>query len=622
MMRPAEVLEAVPGLIASQHSGEGKANQYYVRGFDLDHGSDFSTTLAGVPLNVTAGAHAHGYMDTNLLIPELVSGVQFRKGPYFADTGDFSAAGSSDISYVNVLDRPILNVSGGGQGWARVFGAASPQVGDGTFLLGLELGRNDGPWVRPDDLKKLNGIVRYSRGDTRNAISVTGMAYTADWNATDQVPQRAIDQGLIDRFGSIDSTDAGRTYRYSAVFDGLRSSGDTSTRVTGFVTRYGLNLISNFTYLLEDPIDGDQFEQADRRTAMGAKVTHRRLHEALGRPVESAVGIQIHHDNAGQIALYDTVQRRRVGVVREDALQQTSVGLFGQTDIEWTRYVRTMVGLRGDIYNYNVEALNPANSGRGTTGIVSPKLTAVVGPWQDTEFYANWGLGFHSNDTRGATIRVDPRTGLPADRVTPLVRANGAEVGLRTVRITGLQSTVALWYLDFDSELLFLGDSGTVEASRPSRRWGIEWSNFARLTPWLTAEADVSFTNARFTDADPAGQFIPGSLDRVVAGALTFEPENRLFGSIRLRHFGPRALIEDASVQSESTTIWNGQLGVQLDDHVSVAFEVFNIFDSDVSDIDYYYTSRLPGEPLSGVDDIHTHPSIPRLARVALQLGF
>lgn len=622
IMRPAEVLEAVPGFISSQHSGEGKANQYYVRGFNLDHGSDFSTTLAGVPLNDPANAHFHGYMDTNLLIPELVSGVQFRKGPYSAEDGDFSAAGAADISYFNVLDRPILNVSAGGQGWARFLGAVSPKVGQGNLLAALELGRNDGPWVNPDDLKKVNGVLRYSRGDTRNGFSVTGMAYSADWSATDQVPVRAIEQGLIDRFGSIDSTDSGRTYRYSAVFDGLRSSGDSSTRLTGHLTRYGLNLISNFTYFLEDPVNGDQIEQEDRRTSMGAELTHRRLHELFGRPVESAVGGQLRYVNAGTIALYNTVQRGRVNTVREDALGQTSVGLFGQTEIEWSRVFRTTVGLRGDIYNYDVEALRPVNSGTGTDGIVSPKLTAVLGPWQDTEFYVNWGLGFHSNDVRGATITVDPVTGLPSDRLSPLVRANGAEVGFRTVRIQGLQSTVALWYLGFDSELLFIGDSGTIEAGRPSRRWGVEWSNFARLSSVITAEADLAFTNARFTDDDVAGPFIPGSLDRVIAGALTFSPANRFFGSIRLRHFGPRALVEDGSVSSDNTTVWNGQFGIRLNNQVRVLFEGFNLFDSKVSDIDYFYTSRLPGEPMGGVDDIHTHPSIPRTGRVTLQVAF
>ena len=622
IMRPGEVLEAVPGLIVSQHSGEGKANQYYLRGFNLDHGSDFATTLAGVPLNVPAAAHFHGYSDSNVIIPELVSGVQYKKGPYFAEDGDFSAAGSANINYVNVLDRPLLTISGGGQGWGRVFGAASPRVGGGNLLVALDLSRNDGPWVNPDDLRKANGVVRYSQGDTRNGFSITGMGYTADWNATDQVPVRAVESGLITRFGAIDPTDIGRTYRHSIAFDGLRSTGDSAVRVTAYGLRYGLNLIQNFTYFLASPVDGDQFEQEDRRTAVGGKATYRRLGHFLGRPVESMVGVQLRHDNAGTIGLYDTVRQRRTNTIRDDILKQTSGGLFAQSEIEWSPVVRTTVGLRGDLYGYEVTALDPRNSGDGSDGIVSPKLSVVLGPWQDTEFYVNWGHGFHSNDVRGATLTVDPRTGLPVETLTPLVTARGAEVGMRTVKIRGLQSTVALWYLGFDSELLFIGDSGITEANRPSRRYGLEWANYVRLNSWMTGEVDMSFTNARFTDPDPAGAYIPGALNRVIAGAVTVEPARRIFGSIRVRHFGPRALVEDNSVQSESTTIWNAELGITLNEQLRISIEGFNLFDSKVADIDYFYASRLPGEPLYGVEDIHTHPSIPRTARVSLQVAF
>jgi hypothetical protein len=296
--------------------------------------------------------------------------------------------------------------------------------------------------------------------------------------------------------------------------------------------------------------------------------------------------------------------------------------VFGQTEIEWSRVLRTTFGVRGDGFRFDVDSSNPLNSGSGTDGLVSPKFTAVLGPWQGTEFYINGGYGYHSNDARGVTLTVDPKTGEPAETNELLTLARGAEFGVRTVKIKGLQSTVALWYLGFDSELLFVGDAGVTEASRPSRRLGVEWANYARLNPWLTAEADVSFSRAHFTDDDPAGNLIPGALDRVVSGALTVEPSQKVFGSIRLRHFGPRPLIEDGSVTSKSTTIWNGDVGISITDRVRLSFEGFNLFDSDVADIDYFYTSRLPGEPAEGVDDLHTHPSIPRMGRVTLQVSF
>jgi hypothetical protein len=622
IMRPAEVLEAVPGLIASQHSGEGKANQYYLRGFNLDHGSDFAITVAGTPVNMPSGAHFHGYADTNLLIPELVSGVQFSKGPYFAEDGDFSAAGSTVVNYANSLERPLASVTAGGQGYRRLFTAASPRLGRGHVLVGVELASNDGPWDRPDNLQKVNGIVRYSRGDSRTGFSVTAMGYSADWDSTDQVPRRAIDSGRITRFGNVDPTDGGRTSRYTLVADGQTSTGNASTRATGYVVRYDLNLFNNFTYFLEDPVNGDQFEQAERRWVTGGRLAHKRLGHIFGRHMETGVGAQIRDDNVGHVGLFPTIARRRLGVVRDDGVRQTSVAGFARSEIEWTRVVRTTVGLRGDVYRFSVASSAPANSGDGTAGIISPKFTAVLGPWQSTEFYVNVGTGFHSNDARGATITVDPRTGEPVDRVNLLTRARGAELGLRTVRIEGLQSTVALWYLGFDSELLFIGDAGITEASRPSRRLGVEWANYARLNRIMTAEVDVAFSRARFTDDDPTGDFIPGALDRVVSAALTVEPHRSVFGSIRLRHFGPRPLIEDASVVSHSTTIWNGELGVQLTSQARILVEGFNLFNSSVADIDYFYTSRLLDEPLGGVDDVHTHPSIPRTARVALEVRF
>ncbi len=622
IMRPGEVLEAVPGFITSQHSGEGKANQYYLRGFNLDHGSDFATTLAGVPMNESSGAHAHGYSDVNLLIPELVSGVQYTKGPYFAEHGDFSAAGSANISYLNVLDRPMFSVSTGGDGWGRVFGAVSPKVGGGNLLVALELSKNDGPWALPDNMKKANGVIRYSQGDTRNGYSVTAMGYSGDWNSTDQIPLRAVKAGTITRFGNLDPTDGGSTKRYSLAFDSLVSGGNQSTRVTVYGLRGRLNLFQNFTYFLADPVNGDQVEQAASRWVSGGKVVHRRLGHIFDRHTESSVGVSVRHDNVGLVGLYPTVTKQRIGAYRQDRVQQTAFGVFAQSEVEWTDRFRTTLGLRGDGYRYTVDAIRSLNDGQGTSGIVSPKLTAVLGPWGGSEIYVNYGRGYHSNDPRGATTQVDPITGDPVDSASPIVPARGSEIGFRSVAVPRLQSTVALWYLSFDSELIFVGDAGIAEASRPSRRYGVEWTNYVNLTDWLTGELDMSFSDARFSDFDVAGFYIPGALNRVIAGGLTVSQSQRVFGSIRLRHFGARPLIEDYSVKSEPTTILNGEVGFRLNERLNVIFEGFNLLNSDVSDVDYYYASRLPGEPLAGVDDVHFHPSLPRMARVMLNVSF
>jgi len=297
-------------------------------------------------------------------------------------------------------------------------------------------------------------------------------------------------------------------------------------------------------------------------------------------------------------------------------------GVFAQSEIEWTPRIRTTIGLRADGYHFDVTSNDPRNSGRGSDGLLSPKFSAAFGPWQGTELYLNAGMGFHSDDARGGVITIDPATGDAVDRVTPLVRARGAEVGIRTVRWRGLQSTLAVWHLGIDSELVFVGDAGTTEAGRPSRRVGIEWTNYWRLRPWLLADLDVSWSRARFTDGDPAGPHIPGALTRVISGGMNVEPRQPVFGSLRVRHFGPRPLIEDGSVRSHSTTLWNAEAGYRVSAGARVVLEVFNLFDAKVSDIDCFYTSRLPGEPLDGIGDVHTHPALPRSARIGLRLSF
>ena len=351
-------------------------------------------------------------------------------------------------------------------------------------------------------------------------------------------------------------------------------------------------------------------------------MTHRRLGSLGGFPLESSVGVSVRHDAVGTVGLYNTVRQLRMNTIRNDRVVQAAVGLFGQSQVEWTRYFRTQLGVRADLHRYDVTAQNPLNSGTGTSGITSPKVTAIIGPWQGTEFYANYGSGYHSNDPRAATTRVDPIHGNPVVGEDPLVPARGYEIGARTVAVPRLQSTVAWWHLSFDSELVFVGDAGIAEASRPSERNGVEWTNYLQFTDWFVGELDLSLAKARFSDTDPAGNYIPGALDRVIGAAMTVPKSRRIFGSLRLRHFGPRPLVEDNSVSSSSTTIWNGKLGVNLTERVDVTFDGFNLLNNAVSDIDYFYTSRLPGEPANGIDGIHFHPSLPRMVRVRLNVAF
>ena len=622
VMRTGEVLETVPGVVISQHSGEGKANQYYLRGFNLDHGTDFSTTVAGLPVNMPTHGHGHGYSDLNFLIPELISGVQFSKGPYFADQGDFTTAGSANINYTNSLARPIVRATGGGQGFGRALVAASTAAGAGTLLGAVEIQQNDGPWIQPDDYRKVNGVIRYSQGDALNGFSVTAMGYRGTWDATDQVPARAIADGRLARFGTVDTSNGGESSRYSGSVEWQRTRSNASTKVSAFGLAYDLNLFSNFTYFLDDPDDGDQFRQADRRVVTGGKITHRRLGQWGTRPVQHVVGVQVRHDDIGNVGLYHTVRRQPLETIRQDSVRQTSAGVFAQHETQWTPWLRTLAGLRVDGYRFDVDAGEPRNAGVAEAGLASPKGGAIFGPWSGTELYANAGFGFHSNDARGATITIDPATGEPAQRVTPLARARGAEVGVRSVRIPHLQTSLALWTLSLESELIFIGDAGNTEAGRPSRRYGVEWASYYSPTPWLTVDLDLSLSRARFTDAEPTGDVIPGAVSTVVQAGVTLDSVKSLFGSVRWRYFGPRALIEDDSVRSRATSLVSLEAGYKVSRSVRLAVDVFNLLDAEASDIDYFYASRLPGEPAEGIADVHFHPTLPRTARVSLIVGF
>ncbi len=626
-LRPGEVLEFVPGVIVTQHSGDGKANQYFLRGFNLDHGTDFATTVNGLPVNMPTHAHGQGYSDLNFLIPELVDRIEYRKGPYFAKNGDFSAAGSADILYRTTLDEPFAALTLGQRQYQRLVGGGSTDVGQGLKLLGaVELMHNDGPWKVPEHIRKSNAVLTLSGGTRAEGWSTSLMAYDAKWNSTDQIPQRLIDAGSYNgqpfgRFDSLDPTDGGSTQRTSLSGEWHRNTDTGATKVAAYAIDYRLKLFSNFTYALERPATGDQFSQQDKRTIYGLSASQAFDHQLGGLPARSEVGAQLRHDR-NRVGLFDTQARQIVGTTRDDNVQQTLLGVYGQTSVELTPWLRSIVGVRADQARFKVDSLaNAANSGSASDHMLSPKLSLILGPWAKTEFFFNAGRGFHSNDARGTTAKVDPKTGDPVDKVPGLVAARGLELGARTEWVPGLQSSIALWKLDFDSELVYVGDAGATEANRPSTRRGIEWNNRYIPLPWLLVDADLAWTHARFSDSDPAGSRIPNAVDKVASIALTARDLGPWSASIQWRYLGSGALIEDNSVRSRSSLTTNLRVSRKLTPKTELTLDVFNLFDRKVNDIEYFYESQLPGEA-TAVADRHVHPAEPRTLRLTLRVGF
>jgi outer membrane cobalamin receptor len=600
LARPAEVLEAVPGMVVTQHSGSGKANQYFLRGFNLDHGTDFAVHVDGMPVNLPSHAHGQGYADLNFLVPELLDHMHYRKGPYYADEGDFSAAGAAHLHLRRSLPPGFAQIAIGSYGYRRGLFGANRDLGGANLFGALELATTDGPWEHPERLRKVNAIARYASGSDRDGLSVTAMAYQSQWNATDQLPSRAVDSGQVGRFGAIDPSDGGETSRYSLSAQWAKSEGNVATRANAYLVRSRLDLFSNFTFFLDDPVNGDQFEQVDRRTVAGGGLSRTWNSQASGRRVQHTLGLQLRNDDIPEVALRQTVARQRIATVRNDAIRETSASLYYANETTWTSWLRSRAGLRGDRYRFSVAGVDSVNA-----GLLSPKLGLMLGPRSGIEYFANYGQGFHSNDARA--------------RETPLVRARGAELGLRGNPLPGWQSSLSLWRLDLDSELVFAGDAGTTEASHASRRQGIEWTNTVLGPGGVGAEAELTLARARFRDGGDAGPYIPGSMNATFSGGVTYE-RGPLKGGLRLRYFGPRALTEDNSQRSSSSTLVNAQLAYAARERVGLRFEVLNLFNRSVDDITYFYASRLPGEPAAGVEDKHFHPAEPRTLRLSLML--
>jgi hypothetical protein len=621
--REGELLETVPGMIVTQHSGEGKANQYFVRGFNLDHGTDFQTSVAGMPVNLPTHGHGQGYTDLNFLIPELIDYLEYKLGVYYADVGDFGSAGGAEFHLLRRLERPFVTVEGGANGLARLAAGGSARVGVGDLLVAGEGKAYDGPWVLAERIRKLNGVARYSWDRGASRFSILGMAYHNRWNANDQIPARAVSQGLISRFGQIDSTDGGRAQRYS-LSGSWRRSGERSVQsVDVFAVRSDLVLYSNFTYFLDDPVHGDQFSQTDHRTILGGSARHSQEARAFGAPHMVTVGVQTRADLIDGVGLYHTERRVRLGTMREDRVRETGTGIFAEAESRWRPWFRSVLGMRADGYTFRVTSDRAENSGSRRAGIVSPKASLVFSPSHTTELYLSSGFGFHSNDARGTTITIDPVSGEHVPRVSPLVRSRGAEVGLRTSPVPALRSTVSVWALDLDSELLFTGDAGTTEPSAASRRQGVTFANFYRPVPELAIDADISFARARFAGVPRDEMHIPGAIENVVTGGLTWTPLRRgVFGALRVRHFGSYPLVEDNSVRARAAMLLNADVGYRLTSGTRLQGSILNLLNSRADDIEYFYASRLPGEPPAGVDDVHSHPVEPRQARIALVWTF
>ncbi len=615
VLRRGELLEVVPGVVITQHSGGGKANQYFVRGFNLDHGTDFHVSLDGMPVNFRTHAHGQGYADLNFLIPEFIERLDYSKGPFNAQLGDLSTAGAAQYRLFHELPRGLAGITIGENDYFRAVLGDSWVVGDGVLTLGGEHTRENGPWSEPDSYRRFNGFLRYHVGDDDNYFNVTAMAHAGEWDATDQIPRRAIRDGRLGRFDAFDTSSGGETARHSLQMSWQAKNASTTTHMDAWVGYYDLDLFSNFTYLLSDPINGDQFEQKESRFFAGIDLWRRWEYDLAGLPSHTTIGLQTQHDWINDIGLHLTKNQQRLATVREDDVYQSNLGLYLDHETQVTPWLRVGAGLRADGFLFDVDG-DSVNSGQETDGILSPKFHLVLGPWAETEIYLNGGLGFHSNDARGTTITRDPVSGDAVDAVDPLVRTEGLEIGLRTQVIPDLTATVSLWGLRSDSEFVYVGDAGTTEAGPASERYGVEVAAYWRPTDWLAVDAEYAWSHARFRDLPSSENHIPNAVEHMASAGITAGNEEGLYTSLRARYFSPRPLDESGDIEGDTSFQLNGRIGYRRGPW-DFAIDCLNILDRKDNDIEYYYESRLPGEPAEGIADVHLHPSEPRQFRLS-----
>jgi outer membrane receptor protein involved in Fe transport len=605
-----DILRVTPGLVLVQHSGGGKANQYFLRGFDADHGTDLALSIDGVPINMVSHAHGQGFADTNFIIPEVVERVEITKGPYFANQGDFATAGAVNMVSRDDFEHSSLGFGVGGSpghGGPTYRGLliASPRFGERTHAtFAAEIGRQNGPFDNPEgwDRYKLFNKLTYQPSE-RSTLQVTEMSYGGAWHGSGQIPARAVEQGVIPRFGTIDPDEGGTTTRHQlALHYTLHATEASKLEALAYVGKYDFNLFSNFTLYTRDPENGDEIEQLDRRTFYGGKLSYRVVHDLGGVRFDTTMGGDARSDDIHE-ELWNTLHRKQLSGVASDDVHETLVGAWANEEITPVEWLRLVGGGRADALVFAVDDdHHPAGSPASTSGAdgahqFSPKASLVVSPLErekaQIDVYVNYGHGFHSNDVRGAFAT-------PA--VTPLTRAIGEELGTRGRFFDRWDLAAAFWALDLDNETVWVGDEGTTEVSGATKRHGVELESRFELTKWLAVDGDVTFTKSAFRENAGNGNGLALAPKRTWSGGVSARHvvgPGVARGGLRFYGIGDRPATDDGALVAPGFTIFDLHVGYRVR-RFDLAFDVENLFDSATRSAQFATTSRLRTDPAIG----------------------
>ncbi len=643
--RVGQLLETVPGLVVSIHSGEGKAPQYLARGFNLDHGTDLANFVDDMPINRPTNTHGQGYSDLNFLIPETFEGLDYTKGPYYAAIGDFGAVISEHLRLADELPDQLIG-SVGTVGDERLVATGTLHRPNGDRVsAAAEISHLDGPFDPPNNFRKFDGTVRYAHGTATDGFDLTGMYYKGQGRFTTDQPQRAMDEGLIDRFGTLDPTDGQFSERESLSGHYARSGDDWTLVVSGYGIHSLQVLWNNFTHYLFDTLNGDQEQQDENRTTLGGAATFTYRADLAGIENDVVLGVQGRHDDVftdkrhtRQRVVLDYCENGSglysVGqtACNSDSVQLGDTGVFAEATTHWTRWLRTVVGVREEFYNATDRSLLTGFKSVGSQSLFQPKGSLVLGPWRGTEFYLSAGRGFHSDDARGV-FQTLPLEGIPgvSHRTPLLAKADGEEIGLRTTPFPNLHIQAALFEIEFSSELVYDQDMGMDQANAPSKRRGAEVSAQYRPFPWIELNTDLAATKARFRTGDPAsyglnGLYIAEAPNFIGSFGVLVDNAGPWFGGLQLRILGSYPLNPDNVVRGQGYDEVNVDVGYKMTPRTKLQLSIYNLFDQKADAFDYDYVTRLPGEPLGGITDerrdLQIHPLEPISARVTLTQTF
>ncbi|WP_457353318.1 TonB-dependent receptor [Sphingomonas sp. UYP23] len=646
--RPGQLFESIPGLVVTIHSGEGKAQQYLIRGYNLDHGTDFASFVDDMPVNRPSNTHGQGYSDLNFLIPQIVSAIDYTKGPYYAGIGDFGSVASAHTRIANEIPNQA-RVTVGTDGYQELFGGGTVRLGeDRRLLAAIDLAHYDGPWQPAQDFKKANATLRYSQGNATDGLSVTGMFYQSGGGLITDQPLRAIEAGLIDRFGTLDPSDHSESLRYSLSAHLDKPVGAGQLAVSLYAIHSTMTLWNNFTHYLYDPVNGDQASQSEDRNTFGGTAAYTFQNRFGTLQSETVVGLQARYDTAfvdrkhtrGRTTTLDYCNLQQDdapiltyaavnGYCTADRVHMLDIAPYVQNTLHWTPWLRTIVGLREEYYRASDVSFVTGTRGSGHQWLAQPKASVAIGPFAKTELYASYGRGFHSNDVRGVYGTV-PAVGTPlASGTTPLLaQTTGFEIGIRSNIIPRLSLQLAVFQQDFDSELRYNADTGQDEAGAPSRRKGLEVSGQYHPFRWLELNADLAFAKPRYRTADLAAYgltapYIADAPNFIYSAGILVDKLGGWSGSLIWRRLGTHHLSDgEAYPIDQGYSEWNLNIGYALPHGWQIGVGIFNLFNSRDEAADYYYTSRLPGEPSEGVADFQQHPLEPRSARFSLTKTF